>query len=382
MLRWWWWAWAIEGAHLAHADLDPVARATAVHRWANFEGDVPPWWPVTAADDLEKHPTLLFEGTAKVVRRGKINECGEKCAALVDERSATMDVVVKTARFVNTSAIEKHASELVSELVWLEYLRGRPGIPVLWGAWATRGRRGLTYVVEDAGEPMKFFIPSEHFRPERYADERYKAFVRSKPLATAKAFVECFHSFSQVGGFFLDDFVPHQFVYADGSQLGRRGVRRIALVDGPKLLGRSGELAPLYQNSSHVIETAPRACVGDAACPHTKKSHCCCGSSSPNGRPDGSRGAPESKGRCADRACVPLSSATHVFDVAAHKWALPFIEQLAREDGHLVVADGLRALIANMTRRDAGARPSFSEVLDALHALRTLELRATGKNKE
>ena len=342
---------------------------------------MPPWWPVTAADDLKKHPTLLFEGTAKVVRRGRINKCGEKCAALVDERSATMDVVVKTARFVNTStavAIEKHASELVSELVWLEYLRGQPGIPVLWGAWAMHGRKGLTYVVEHAGEPMNFFIPSENFQPERYADERYKAFVRSKPLATAKAFIECFHSFSQVGGFFLDDFVPHQFVYSAAT----RGVRRIALVDGPKLLGRRGALAPLYENSSHVIETAPRACAGDAACPHTKNSHCCCGSPSPNGaRPDGSRGAPESKGRCADRACVPLSSATHVFDVAAQKWALPFIEQLAREDGHLVVADGLRALVANMTRRDADARPSFSEVLGALHALRTLELEASGKDK-
>lgn len=88
----------------------------------------------------------------------------------------------------------------------------------------------------------------------------------------------------------------------------------------------------------------------------------------------GSTAAPEANGLCVRAAeeyhCAPLTSKTHVYDVAAKAWLFPRIIELAAEGrrGHFVARAKLVALSANMTHPDPDARPSFSELLEMLDA--------------
>ena len=106
------------------------------------------------------------------------------------------------------------------ELLYLEALRGAPGIPELLGAWVEDGN--VTYVVRDCGQAIgagtsgkpSVMAPAYAQRAEHY------------PLELARALIACFQSFA--ANFLLEDFRAMQFTLD--------GKGDIYLVDGPKVL--------------------------------------------------------------------------------------------------------------------------------------------------
>ena len=111
-----------------------------------------------------------------------------------------------------------HRGEVLGELYFLEYLRGAPGIPELEGAWPDAD--GVSYVVEDAGET--------YVGRDAAGAKRFGKFVARNAFEAARALLDCFRSFSEVGGFFLDDLSAHQFSYRTDPPavfIAARGVR-------------------------------------------------------------------------------------------------------------------------------------------------------------
>ena len=105
---------------------------------------------------------------------------------------------------------------------------------------------------------------------------------------------------------------------------------------------------------------APDACENDEDCPSTLDFHSCVPEES---CPEGTRGAPESKGECRDGACVLISEKTHVWDVANRAWLLPFIADKATKGPE---RDILLTLIRHASAHQPEHRPSFGEMVDHL----------------
>ena len=89
----------------------------------------------------------------------------------------------------------------------------------------------------------------------------------------------------------------------------------------------------------------------------------------------GTKGAPESKGKCVHRSgtngtgvCEPVSSATHVFDVASRTWALPFVERVGKWPS-VKERRVFRRLLRCMRAPDAADRPTFASALAFLDDL-------------
>ena len=61
--------------------------------------------------------------------------------------------------------------------------------------------------------------------------------------------------------------------------------------------------------------------------------------------------------------CAPLTAKAHVFDVAAKRWLLPRIIELAADRR---AAARLRSLRDAMVDPDPAARPAFAALVDAL----------------
>ena len=104
---------------------------------------------------------------------------------------------------------------------------------------------------------------------------------------------------------------------------------------------------------------APDACENDEDCPSTLDFHSCVPEES---CPEGTRGAPESKGECRDGACVLISEKTHVFDSANRPWLLPFIADKATG----AERDLLLTLIRHASKARDDDRPSFAQMVDHL----------------
>ena len=264
---------------------------------------------------------------------------------------------------------------------------------MLRGAWYTS--QGLEYVVDDAGPPLLMV-----------GDQKKVArdMARKRPLRLAKALLECFRSFSEEGGYFLDDLTWRQFSIRE--EPGRPPI--ITIVDGPKVLdgptrryvGASGHILP-FPNST--------ACSSNSRCRATRRHHSCIENGVGTSRiglvdaaalaaynettacfwRPGSRAqnaperaaAPEAEGWCAAfdaggvraKHCVPWSSKTHVYDVGSRGWALGFLEEHARDAASRRIVAGLRR---KMVGKAVGGRPSFSE------ALAWLAARAAGIKEE
>lgn len=350
-------AWSGAGAYagLGNAtNRTTWARVEAVDAWLRRGGPPPAHWVVRDRSALgSRRWTPLANASAKSVWRARLGRAA---------------VVVKTARGEDggryASAKQraivaaKHATEIASELLSLELLRGLPGAPSLRGGWLEDGRP--SYVVAAAGE-----------RLETFPRATYARLARERPAAVAEALLACFWGFAQRGGMFLDDFAVQQFLVAEA---GADVV--VSLVDAPKALAR-GPMRDLLAGfpRPHALDSAPRPCAGDADCPASHRSHCCCCDPAPCAKspcPGGSRGSPESRGVCAKGGnCAPLSSKTHAFDVAARAWALPFIiAEAGRDRRHRATAAFLRDLSQKMTAYNARKRPLLSEALDALARFR------------
>ena len=105
---------------------------------------------------------------------------------------------------------------------------------------------------------------------------------------------------------------------------------------------------------------SPRSrCENDEDCPSTLDFHSCVPEES---CPEGTRGAPESKGECRDGACVLISEKTHVWDVANRPWLLQFIADKATGSER----DILLTLIRHASAHQPEHRPSFAEMVDHL----------------
>ena len=87
---------------------------------------------------------------------------------------------------------------MLFEILYLEVLRGAPGVPELHGGWRTA--HGLVWVVQHAGE----IIGQGKDRAGRLStlSDAYAAACRDRPLHIARAWFRCFQSIVE-GGFVL-----------------------------------------------------------------------------------------------------------------------------------------------------------------------------------
>ncbi len=257
-------------------------------------------------------------------------------------------------------------STIYKELLYLEALRGEPGVPELLGAWFEHTH--ATYVVQDCGSMIGAGAGSA--ADPTILSEAFRRRAETHPLQLARSLLACFQTWASAG-FVQDDFYAPQFTLSDGGA--------IFLVDGPDdfLLasslgnavvhawGTRNESEPCYLNRMVLRDVAggkcaPQACDGDRDCPWTRESHSCRGAGSCEPR---SRGAPEARGKCVKGTCMRLSEKTHVYDVANRPWLLPFIADHASQgrDRHF-----LRSLVRRAGAGDPGMRPSFAELVDAI----------------
>ena len=95
---------------------------------------------------------------------------------------------------------------MLGRLLYLEWLRGEPGIPWLWGGWTTPSR--VVWIVSHGGDRVgtgkALSTHRAHFSPA------YERRARERPLDLARAWLRCFRSFAEWGGFVLTDFKPEQ----------------------------------------------------------------------------------------------------------------------------------------------------------------------------
>ena len=229
------------------------------------------------------------------------------------------------------------------ELLYLEALRGAPGIPELLGAWVEDGN--VTYVVRDCGQAIGAGTSGK----PSILSTAYARRAEHSPLELARALIACFQSFA--GNFLLDDFRVTQFTLD--------GKGHIYLVDGPKVLHNSSlgdQVYDVWGTRHNQEDNSALACAGDGDCPATHRLHSCLD----NVCEPGSLPAPEATGTCRDKACLPISERTHVYDVANRPWLLPFIANQARD---WKTKKFLRSLIGEANRTLPEDRPSFAELL-------------------
>ena len=191
---------------------DALARALRVDDWIRNATDgragAPPnHWRVTHPSGLAAAPAP-FHFTAN-------NTVKFVFATSIMINATARAVVVKSTK----SLEKKYASGLRREALYLEYLRGQPGIPLLHGGYFVKGT--LHLVVERCGRQIG---DDDH---SLYRD--YEALAASRPRAVARAWIELFRSVEGRGGFFLRDFKPSQFTCGADA----RGAPALWLVDGP-----------------------------------------------------------------------------------------------------------------------------------------------------
>ncbi len=311
---------------------------------------IPPTWTVSKEEDVPG-PWQELSGTnhAKQVFRASLNN---------------RSVIVKKKHH-DPRGRDDAGATIYTELLYLEALRGEPGIPELYGAWFEHAH--ATYVVQDCGAMIGAGAGSA--ADPTIVSEAFRKRASEHPLHLARSLLACFQSWASAG-FLQDDFYAPQFTLSDDGA--------IFLVDGPDdfLLssplgnavvhawGTRNESEPCHLNRMalrdvHGGKCAPQACQSDHDCPWTRESHSCRGAGSCEPR---SRGAPEARGKCMKGTCMRLSEKTHVYDVANRPWLLPFIAD--RADGR--DRRFLRSLVRRAGAGDPGMRPSFAELVDAI----------------
>ncbi|KAH8093596.1 hypothetical protein JL720_4740 [Aureococcus anophagefferens] len=272
-------------------------------------------------------------------------------------------------------------------------LRGEPGIPELFGAYETPTH--VVWATSNGGGRVATGTNTDPEKRDLEYSEVYDA-ARGAPLDLARAWLRCFRSFGERGGFVLTDFKPNQFTLDAAGD--------VYLVDGPA--PNSGPIARLARrhfqargyhpkhswwhkaNSTKQahklkeariyvegigmerpdkpdLEPAPRPCPSDDAdagagvcARRTHPYHNGCRTRS-NMPKCGERwlSGPEVTD-CVDGACAPFDWRVHVFDAAAREWILPHIIAVAEDRA----AAGSAAPAAD-DGEDQRRRPSFSALL-------------------
>ena len=211
---------------------DPrVRRADALNRWFSTIEHLPArarpleGWTISHRRDIQgNHIRLVTRGNAKQVLRG----------GTYRNRS----VIVKGSSANHTR--DKLGDAVHLELVYLEALRGAPGVPELLGAW--REGEHVWYAVADGGRPIGMAGQPGKGTKATVLSDQFIELARHKPLELARALLRCFRSWASAG-FLLDDFKAQQFTL-DG-----RG--DVYLVDGPSLLRAFPVGEAVYRATSH-----------------------------------------------------------------------------------------------------------------------------------
>ena len=323
-----------------------------------------------AIDDWFAAPTNRTTPVAWTVRRKSDVQLWEKIsskAKTVYRGSMRGAPVIVKGKGRHAAQGDYGGDVLWEEMIYLEALRGEPGIVPLHGAWFSDDARHVSFVVGDCGPPIGKTSRDKPPLMSRAFDKR----ARKRPLELAKAILECFGAWAS-RGYILDDFKAQQFAMddADGT---------VCMVDGPKRLTESplGKAAlrrwPLKgvgrRSVPRVLNNTARACRKDTDCPAFKENLSCRGEPGIHTPCEtGAVGAPESRGTCLDGACLLLSEKTHVFDVANRPWLLPFIHDRATSGPERELLGELMRL-ANQRRPED--RPSFAELVDRIDRFTT-----------
>ena len=347
-----------------------LGRLEQIDAWL-AGGAAPDAWRVRGPRDLAGEGVALAESIQKEVN----------ASSIVRERDGRrVPVVVKALRKARQFAFGHRDSDIAYfELLWLEYLRGEPGVPALYGGWMTSEH--LVWVVSHGG-PLIGTIRDPRVNHNRKKPPSmlsvYDEMAREDPLHLARSWLRCFRSFAERGGFVLTDFKVDQFTLGDGE---------IYLVDGPA--PNSGPVAafarrhftsgaPDYILTKDNKNTKPKHIDLEpgaaASCGEDRKRSATCGKrtydyhrcDSDAACKDGvtllgipnSRSAPELT-RCRNDKCEAFDWRVHVFDVARRAWILPRIIALAKDKR-------ARKTLADVADRMAAARPEDRPTFDAL----------------
>jgi hypothetical protein len=333
-------------AHVTAAD-ELLARAATIDAFFQ-NATAPDTWTVRSHSDLT----------------GPIAEIYDKAKRVSRAHFKGRRVVVKTGGRHGLSNENQGAGVLYFELLYLEALRGEPGVPELMGAWVEDGN--VTYVVRDCGQAIGAGTSGK----PSILSTAYAKRAEHSPLELARALLACFQSFA--ANFLLDDFRVTQFTLD--------GKGHIYLVDGPKVLHNSSlgdQVYDVWYTRHNQEDNTVRNCASDGDCPATHRLHSClydvC--------EPGSLPAPEATGTCREKVCMPVSEKTHVFDarqpvsnnaasmacsgvisaqVSNRPWLLPFIADRARD---WKTKKFLRSLIGEANRTLPEDRPSFAELV-------------------
>ena len=365
------------------ATTTPLARLELIDRWLLGAEGAPKHWRVRGPSDVDDaHVETLSSNGQKSVNASRLADGGAK-------------VVVKSHHNTHEFAFGKRASDIAYfELLYLEYLRGEPGVPTLHGGWTTA--HSVVWVTSHDGATIGrgtgYVDHAHHKHSPLLLSPAYADRARDAPLDLARAWLRCFRSFAERGGFVLTDFKPEQFTID--------AVGTIRLVDGPA--PNSGPVADFARrrhfleghptkiivpgtdarpSPNHALDLEPGApgfyCEHDQAANRTalggtRNKHCnrrtyayhsCLGKNLEVCCADGSTAAPELSECGRDGSCAPFDGRVHVFDAAARSWILPRIIDRAADR---TAAARLANLTTAMLAPDPRDRPTFDALLFAL----------------
>jgi|MDTA01.1.fsa_nt_gb hypothetical protein len=197
------------------ASASPKARLEEIDAWLVGGREAPKHWAVRAPGDLDGPARVLKMSVQKEVNRSTLRFGG-----------AEVDVVVKALRHGGAFEFGDRDSDIAYfELLYLESLRGEPGVPRLYGGWRTP--TSVVWVTSYGGDTVASHLRCEGGRElsrRGYCGARDKtdedrpaiagaAYARraaEAPLELARSWLRCFRSFGEVGGFVLTDFKPDQ----------------------------------------------------------------------------------------------------------------------------------------------------------------------------
>ena len=302
------------GAGVSPLD-DAVARTASVAAW--FRGGPPPrHWTATLPNNY-RGGALLGQGTFK------------KAFSVLNRT----DVVLKT-RVMHGGARQ----QTWAEVLYLEFLRGKAGVPKLHVAW--QEKRSVYYVVQRLSVPLV-----ENSGPSA----AWLKTCRARPLEAAVSLIEGVRSFADAGYFDAEHFL-------DGRKFALSEDGAVYLVDAPEPLATS----PVRNVVDWALRgtwkdrnaTKDGTCLADKDCPRLRE----------QGRgervPGHKRAAREARGWCRNGRCVTVDARAHVYDLATRAWALPLILAEGRFSSQKA-KQRLEELIKRMRSEAPEDRPSL-----------------------
>ena len=310
------WVATLPNDYRGGASLGQDTVTASVDAW--FRGGPPPrHWTATLPNNY-RGGALLGQGTVKK-------------AFAVPNRT---DVVLKT-RVMHGGARQ----QTWAEVLYLEFLRGKAGVPKLHGAW--QEKRSVYYVVQRLSVPLV-----ENSGPSA----AWLKTCRARPLEAAVSLIEGVRSFADAG--FFD--AEHSL---DGREfsLGEDGAG-VYLIDAPEPLHNS----PIRNVVDWALRgmwtdrnaTKDGTCVADEDCPRLREH------ARGERVPGHKRAAREARGWCRNGRCVGVDARAHVYDLATRAWALPLILAEGRFSSQKA-KQRLEQLIKRMRSEAPEDRPSL-----------------------